>query len=434
MIELTAEEQRILDGAQGRLQQTAMENIVKYAVVLGAKRLCKVTKATVFCGNHHYMEVCDSPDFHEVFSRMNLARDERIVFDHTCPECYTQSCVAPCDREEYEYFFQSPEFFQRNQYFLEESRKAGVTIAGTCAPYLTGWLPVRGEHFVTTESSVTMMGNSLWGACGNADGIEAAFWSAICGRTPEWGLHLQENRHGTHLVHVEADLGSSTDWDILGSAIGRQLPGTGSVPVLTGNFQSVNFEKLKQLMVSMSVSSNCRMCHIVGITPEASTQEMAFAGHLPEGEYTITDSDLQAAYQDLCDTPEGKVELVSLGCPHYDIDQIKRAAQYLQGKRVHPGTRLMIWTVYPIKAMADASGYTDVIEAAGGRIFTSTCPTTIGAGFLDRFQGHVYDSVKQSGSVRSDLTRENRIYFTDMEHCIDAAVSGVWKEEYRWRK
>ena len=146
MVELTREEQSVLAGEKGRLQQVAMENVVKYAEVLGAKRLCKVTKATVFCGAHHYMEVSDSPDFHEVFTRLNLARDERIEFNETCPECYAQTCVAPCDQYEHEIFHQSKEFFDKNSYYIDEARKAGVTVAGTCSPYLTGWIPVKGEH------------------------------------------------------------------------------------------------------------------------------------------------------------------------------------------------------------------------------------------------------------------------------------------------
>ena len=55
MIELTREEQSMLSGEQGRLKQVAMENVVKYAEVLGAERLCMVTKATIFCGAHNYL-------------------------------------------------------------------------------------------------------------------------------------------------------------------------------------------------------------------------------------------------------------------------------------------------------------------------------------------------------------------------------------------
>lgn len=433
MIELTREEQEMLDGKQGRLVQVALENIVRYGEVLGAKKLCRVTKATVFCGNHHYQAICDSPDFHEVFTKMNLARNERIPFDHICPDCYAQSCVSPCDLEEYKIFGQSKEFFERNQYFLEESRKAGVTIAGTCSPYLTGWIPVRGEHFVTTESSMTTLGNSIWGACCNADGIEAAFWSAICGRTPYWGFHVPGERYGTHLFHIEADLTDEKSWDVLGAVLGKKLPRTLSTPVITGNFEGVDFVKLKQFMVSLSITSNCRMCHIVGITPEAPTVKAAFMGHPIQGEYVVKDEDITAAYHELCDAGEGKITMVSLGCPHYDVNQIKKIADYIQGKKVHPDVLFMIWTVYPIKKMAEVSGYVKVIEEAGGHIFTSSCPTTIGAGFLDPRKGQVYDSMKQSDSVRSDILEENRIYYTDPYHCVDAAVAGEWKEELKWR-
>ena len=433
MVHLTPEEQEMLDGKQGRLKQVAMENIVRYAQVLGASKLCRVTKATVFCGAHNYLEVCKSGDFHEVFSKMNLARDERIPFDCVDKNCYVQSCVAASDQFEYEIFDQPKEVFEKNSYYLEESRKAGVIIAGSCSPYLMGWIPVRGEHFVTTESGVTILGNSLWGACCNADGIEAAFWSAICGRTPYWGYHVKENRYGTHLFHIKARLDSSMDWEVLGKAMGKRLPLTGCIPVIEGNFEGVDFVKLKSFFTALAITTNCRMCHIVGITPEANTLEEAFMGHEILGEDTIEDKDIANAYEELCETEEGSVDLVSLGCPHYDIHQIQEVAEYMKGKKVHPGTRFMVWTVYPVKAMADLNGYTKIIEEAGGTIQTSTCPVTIGDCFLKHYPGQVYDSLKQSGSVRSDGSAQ-RVYYTDKYHCMDAAVSGQWREEYRWKK
>jgi len=52
------------------------------------------------------------------------------------------------------------------------------------------------EHFVSCESSAVLFMNSVWGACGNGDGIEASFCAAVCGRTPLAGNHLPENRSG----------------------------------------------------------------------------------------------------------------------------------------------------------------------------------------------------------------------------------------------
>jgi len=52
---LSDEDKRTLDGEEGRLKQVALENVIRYAHVLGAPALCEVTKATVFCGAHSYL-------------------------------------------------------------------------------------------------------------------------------------------------------------------------------------------------------------------------------------------------------------------------------------------------------------------------------------------------------------------------------------------
>lgn len=432
-MKLTEKEQAMLDGKNGRLVQTAMENIVRYAQVLGANELCTVTKATVFCGAHHYLEVCGSDDFHEVFSRMNLARDERIVWDHVAPECYAQSCVSVCDKDEYRNLGQSKELFEKNKYYLEEARKAGVTLAGSCSPYLTGWIPVKGEHFVTTESGVTIIGNSVWGAMCNADGIEAAFWSAICGRTPQWGYHCRENRFGTHLIHLKTVPESVIEWELLGAAIGKKLPNTMCTPVVEGDFGAVNFVKLKSFMTALAITTNCRMCHLVGITPEAPTVEAAFGGHQIQGETEVTAEDIDEAYEELCDKGDTPVDFVSLGCPHYDINQIKHVADYMRGRHTAPGVEFQVWTVYPIKAMADRNGYTDTIEKAGGHIYTGTCPCTIAEDLLSHHPHQVYDSLKQSLEVRS-IPLKQKVYYTDTDRAMEAAISGEWKEESKWRR
>jgi predicted aconitase len=430
MKNLSDDENRILDGQQGRLKQVALNNIVRYADILGAESLCSVTQATVFCGAHHYLDVCPSEDFDEVFSRMNMASDSILAFDTTDDNCCVQSCVSPCDHHAYKPFGQSEAFFKKNRYYLDRAKAAGVSIAGTCSPYLTGWLPLRGEHFVTTESGVTAIGNSIWGAMGNADGIEAAFWSAICGRTPRWGNHLQKNRAGTHLFQVEAPIQSTLEWDLLGKAIGAKLP-TGSIPVITGAWSRVTFNKLRQMLTALTISSNCEMCHVVGYTPEARTIEDAFQRKKPLDSHVIENHDIQKAYVEVCEPAAGKIDFVSLGCPHYDLHQIKKLATYLEGKKIHPDVNLTIWTVYPIKAMADENGYTKIVEDAGGALHSGTCPASIGDDFLRRYDAFVFDSLKQAECIRSATGK--KVYYGDARHCIDAAVSGKWEEPYRWK-
>ena len=430
MLNLTDFENRIIDGQAGELKQVAMQNIVRYAEILGAQSLCEVTKATVFCGAHHYLETCKSENFDVVFSKMNMASDEMLIFDTTHDNCYVQSDVSPCDHHAFRPFGQTESFYNKNRHYLERARKAGVNIVGSCAPYLTGWLPIRGEHFVTTESGVTVIANSIWGAMGNADGIEAAFWSAICGRTPRWGNHVRENRAGTHLVQVKTRLENILEWDLLGKAIGGKLA-SGAIPVVSGKFFDVSFNKLRQMLTALAISSNCEMCHIVGYTPEARSIDDAFQGKQPSDECLIDNQCIRQAYDAVCDPGEGRVDFVSLGCPHYDIDQIKKTADYLKGKTIHPDVKFTIWTVYPIKAIADENGYTQIVEDAGGSIYTGTCPASIGEDYLNQYEAAVFDSLKQAECIKSAGVKN--VYYGDARRCIDAAVTGKWESQYRWR-
>lgn len=428
---LSEMEKDMLAGKQGRLKQAALENIVKFAEVVGAEALCPVSKAHLYCGAHNYLKVCGSKDFHEVFTVMQLARQgEMIPFTETDGGCFAQSDVSVCDFHQYEALGQTRETFEENRHFLDMARRAGVMLAGTCAPYLTGWLPVAGEHFVSTESSVTIVGNSLWGARGNSDGIEAAFWSAVCGRTPAFGLHLLDNRGGTHHFIIKARLESLTDWDLLGKAIGRQLPAN-AIPVITGDFARPDFNQLRQFLTALAISSNAQLCHIVGLTPEARTLEAAFKGRAPQGELRIGDADLAAAYEVVASPGEGPINLVSLGCPHYDLSQVREAARLLEGRRVHPDVKLMIWAPLPIKYLAEINGLSKIIEEAGGGIYAGTCPTTVGPCLLEPAEGLVFDSFKMCLSAKNMYTKP--VYLGGLAECLAAAGAGRWREEFRWR-
>ena len=46
MVRLSAYENSLLEGKEGRLKQVCLENILRYAEILGAEELCEITKAT----------------------------------------------------------------------------------------------------------------------------------------------------------------------------------------------------------------------------------------------------------------------------------------------------------------------------------------------------------------------------------------------------
>lgn len=431
MIKLSEYEQKMLNGEMGPFKQRAIKKIVDYAEALGAQELCKVTKATVFFGYHPYLDVIQSDDYNKIFSKMVLCSDDIYQLDDFSTECYTQTCSAPCDQYCYEPCGLTKDVFDKNRKFLDLTREAGVTIAGSCTPYLNGWIPLRGEHFVSTESSNILWSNSVFGAYGNADGLEATAWSAICGRTPLWGNHIAENRYATHVVDIQCKSKTTMDWDIIGQTLGRMLTDANPRPVLTGNFSRPDQNKLKRFFASLATRSGCEICHIVGITAEAPTLEAALNGHKPMRQFTITQKDYDETLAGVCDSGSADVQMIALGCPHYSLEEVREVAMMLKGRKVADGVLLQIWTDMSTQQLAKVNGYEQIIFDAGAYLLNSSCPLVCGRTALDRVTtGFLTDGAKQAHYLHTDLNDRNcKVFYGDTQSCIKAAISGRWEDK-----
>ena len=137
MVRLTEYEQKMFDGEMGPFKQRAIKKIVDYANALGAEELCVVTNATVYFGYHPYLDAVVSEDYDEIFSKMVLCdhTGKTYKLDQFSDECFAQTCVGPCDHYCYEPLNLSKEVFEKNRKFLDLTREAGVSIAGSCTPY-----------------------------------------------------------------------------------------------------------------------------------------------------------------------------------------------------------------------------------------------------------------------------------------------------------
>ncbi len=425
MLRLSPYEEAMRNGDMGAFKQKAMEFIIRYGEVLGAEELCEVSRATLFIGAQHYLDCYGADvDYESIFSEFYLCSDERLAFGAVADTCSAQTCAAACDYFECERTHQSPGRWERNRAFLEKTKAAGVKIVDSCTPYYVGWVPLFGEHFVTTESSNVVISNSVFGARGNSDGVEAAVCAAITGRIPKWGMHDEKNRFGTCLFHVECRDESMLDWDVLGFTMGRLMP-KHQVPVISKRLPHPDIHKLRQLCASLSVTSAAEICHIVGLTPEALTLDMALGGKQAAYEIVVTQKDYDESLAMLCDSGEGAVDFVSVGCPHLSLDELRAISIYLEGKRLAPGVELQIWTDYATRAMADVNGYTQAIEASGAAVLTGTCPIVMGKEAHRHAKAMVMFGAKQAFGIRHQTKAP--VYYGDVFRCIDAALTGRWE-------
>lgn len=428
---LTDTEKAMLDGAEGQAVAKAMDLLVRYGEALGAERLVDTNNV---CG----AVTAPSPmkiglvaargleqGLNAGFSEMNLDSAEVVEVPrakvYTCQliQRFGPDTAALHDgpREMLELQKKSDAFFGAR----------GVHIMATCTPYQVGNVPVRGEHCAWMESSAVVYCNSVLGARTNTEGTESTGAASITGKIPYWGYHLAEKRAGTCLVQVEAPVEDMMDWGLFGYYLGEIVQD--EIPVLVGKLGQPDLPRLKHFGAAAASSGGVEMYHIPGITPEAPSVEAALGFRSPVQTLRYGESERRLAYENLnCSAKDRKVDFVMLGCPHDSIEQIYQAARLLEGKRLHPGTELWIHTPRAIRELADRSGYTNMVEAAGGHILSDSCPAI--SRVMPRGTRVVAtDSAKQAHYLPSIMGIQ--LWFGSLQDCIDAALTGTWRGELR---
>jgi predicted aconitase len=415
---LTDEEKRMLDGSCGEGMRRAMEIIVTLAKTYDAERLIKISSAHLGATfKSHGIEGLEwVEELVEQGARCDL--DQVLVTlnprsfdnDHWREIGFDEQAVASQERLDRCY------------------RRLGTIPVYSCVHYLLGNLPKRNDHFSWSGSSGQVLANSVLGAMGNREGVWANVAAAVTGRTPEYGLHLKENRAGQVLVTME-DLDLSTfsavDYARLGYFVGREI--NDQIPVFSGLPKYLTMEQLRGLAYSLPVGGAVPMFHVLGVTPEARTYEEAFGDKEPNRNLVVGPRDLRTVDDLLNTTRRGEVDLICFGCPHCTVTELREAASLLEGKRVSENVRLWLCTSRWMKDLATRLGYREVIERAGGYILSDICAGP-SAPFNYLKKGI---SVVATNSVKTAFyapgTSKVDVLFGDTKKCIEAAIRGKWE-------
>jgi len=256
----------------------------------------------------------------------------------------------------------SEDFAKKQIRIMDAFQKMGIVVSATCTPYLAGNLPRYREHIAWSESSAVSFANSVIGARTNREGGPSALAAAICGITPNYGLHLDENREPNVLINVEVKLEYQSDYGALGYTVGKLVKN--KIPLFRGIPDNVDTDQLKSLGAAMAASGAVALYHVENVTPDADKVNKNGLEKI-----TITDEDLKETYEKL-NTGENP-DIIIIGCPHASIREIKRIADKLHGKKVRKP--LWICTSRVIRDLAEKIGLLDVIEKAGANIVADTC-------------------------------------------------------------
>ena len=293
----------------------------------------------------------------------------------------------------------------------------------TCAPYQAGHRPALGQDVAWGESNAVAFCNSVLGARTNRYGDFLDICAAITGRAPRTGLHLTRQRRATLLIDATGlsreFLKDDVAYPILGTWLGRETGG--SIAAFAGLGQA-NEDQLKALGAAAAASGSVALFHVIGVTPEAATQEIAFGGQPPERIISLTESSLSDARASLSSVSLSvgdPIDAVAIGSPHLSVSELDLLDKAL-GNR-HCKVPLYACTSrHSLKAIA-AGGAEERLVNCGVVLVADTCIVVTpilpaGGGIL----------VTNSGKF-AHYTPANTGYdvvFACLQDCVDSAVAG----------
>ncbi|MFC2153978.1 aconitase X [Candidatus Altiarchaeota archaeon] len=396
---LTKKEEDILSGEEGNAAAKSMKILVALGEIFGAEKLIDISSVQVAGVSYHNLGDAGLEYLAE------LAKDGQV-------KVLTTLNPAGMDLENWENLGISPDFAEKQEKVIEAFAKMGIVTTCTCTPYLIGNLPRYGEHIAWAESSAVTFANSVIGARTNREGGPSALAAGIIGKTPCYGLHLEENRGPDIHVDVKAKVETLPDFGALGYVIGTNAKG--KIPYITG-IKKGNTDELKSFGASAITYGTKPLYHMEGITPEAEKYKP------PKEKITVDDKMLKEGYESLNDEV-ADLNFVCIGCPHASIKEIGEVAELLKGKKVKDGIELWVCTARPVKQISDERGYTRLIEEAGAKFACDTCMVV--APLKGRFNNVVTTSAKACFYSRGKNKMATQI--GSIEKCIDTAVTGKW--------
>lgn len=178
---------------------------------------------------------------------------------------------------------------------------------------------------------------------------------------------------------------------------------------------------MRNLGAQLNTSGAYGMYHIVGFTPEAPDEQIAFGGKKPKWELVITDQDLKDILEEISDPGNRKIDFAMFGCPHFSLEEAKYIADRIEGRRLAVPMYILVSST--TVEMAERMGVKDVLTATGAELIPDTCPDQPCWHYLSGKEG-VTESPK---CAYYPPRRGVNFVIRDLDTCIEAALTGEVK-------
>ena len=407
-IELTAHDRALLDGSQGKAAQVAMQIVLRMAHIQGAKYLVDITQA--------HIDGC-------IYTGpASLRFAQQLVAWGAKVRVPTTLNSISVDQRRWRELGIDPALGVPASELGDAYMAMGAQLSFTCAPYLLDSAPKAGEQIVWAESNAVVYANSVLGArtLKYPDYLDICI--ALTGRAPLIGCHLEDQRKAR--LHIEVPPLPNLDdsfYPLLGYHIGA-LAGS-RIPLVSGlQQQHPNLDDLKAFGAAFATTSAAALFHIAGVTPEALDPTRVIDGPLPVLKLSL--EELRLSWQELNSARDARVDVVSLGNPHFSLSEFARLASLCQGRHRHPDVVLAITCGRTVLEQARVAGYIAVIEAFGAVIVSDTCWCMLGEPVIPPAARNLMTNSGKYAHYAPGLVGR-KVHFASLAECVDAACSAT---------
>ncbi len=423
-MQLTNEQQAILNGEQGEVLAKVMETLIKYGEVFGAEKMVPVT------GKHnHLVTSFGLKALGPVYDLM----DKLISTGNVSKQTFSVD-PRPLDKNVPANFLQNFIFnnfmYSRQDFYEKQLSKLGLMEkdAFTCTCYMdeVGNRPKKGDVLSWAESSAVVFANSVLGArCNRNSGIMDIMGSVV-GYVPYFGLLTDEGRKASWIIEIKTT--KKPEAQLLGSAIGMKV--MEDVPYIVGldkwlgaELDDATCTYLKDFGAATASNGAVGLYHIENLTPEAVEQGKALVNSDAKT-YVIDDAELERVYKNypiIWKDQNAKPKLCFMGCPHMSLEQLKSWTDKVEeGLKASGNKKVVIPTVFTAAPAVlkefEKTPYAARLKATG--VITSyICPLM----YMNNPLSGKMPVITSSNKLRTYTTAR---YYTDDEILVQITKGG----------
>jgi len=411
-MKLDAEEQAMRNGELGEPRRWAIEHMMRVGRFFDAPDFVPVTQVHIMADTESLGEA--GIEFLEQMAAYPLSERQVRIPMITDPR--------GIDFCHYKRLKQTDTMAALEQRAIDALEAFGIIMTNTCINYQTIMPPVRGEHLAFGDTGVVIYCNSILGAYSNFEGGPSALAAGLTGRTPRYGLHLDDNRKATKRFRVTWQPQHLSDWGALGGIIGAHTGSYWEVPVIEGIESQPGSDEMKHMGAAMASFGSVPLFHAVGVTPEAPTLESVCEPDSLAAE-VIGEAEFEAFFARYGGKGE-KVDVVVFSAPQLSLLEMQSLAALLDGKKIHKETSLLAVTSPVVAADARRLGIAERIEASGALLLEGMCFYQSYAREMGEANGWkrlMTNSVKLTNIIGGYGYQPT---LSNMENCVASAIAG----------